>query len=174
MPLPSSTKASTLHNIAALALAGALVIGSSIYAAPISRAARDFIVKYDQSQILKLERPVVDIIIGNPTIADVTVQAPDLLVITGKTFGITNMIFLDADKKVISEQRVMVIRDEGRVVNLMRGEKRNSFNCTPQCNPMVVVGDDPTYFESIAKTSERKIKFSESGGEAAGGSPGSN
>jgi hypothetical protein len=172
MPLPSSHKASTLYSIAALALAGALVISSSIYAAPTSRAARDLIVKYDQSQILKLDRPVAHIIIGNPTIADVTVQDPELLVITGKTFGITNMIFLDAHKEVIMQQRVMVIRDEGRVVNLQRGDKRNSFNCTPQCNPMVVVGDDPTYFESIAKTSERKIKLSE--GDAASPPGGSN
>lgn len=162
MPLLPSRKVCTFHNLAAFALAGAVVIGSSIYGAPNSRAGRDFIVKYDQSQILKLPRPVVDIIIGNSAIADVTVQAPDLLVITGKTFGITNMIFLDADKRVITEQRVMVVRDEARVVNLQRGDKRSSYNCTPQCNPMVVVGDDPIYFESIAKTSERKIKFSES------------
>jgi hypothetical protein len=163
-----------LQSAAAFMLAAAVVVGSSIFGPVSSQGRSDIIVKYDQSQILRLPRPVADIIIGNPTIADVTVQAPDLLVITGKTFGITNVIFLDAAKKIIQEQRVMVIRDQASVVNLTKGEKRSSFNCTPQCNPMAVVGDDPSYFESVTKTAERKIKFSESGGESANPSNGSN
>ena len=52
--------------------------------------AGDLTVKYDQSQLLRLPRAVTHIIIGNPSIADVTVQSPNLLVVTGRTFGITN------------------------------------------------------------------------------------
>jgi hypothetical protein len=123
-------------------------------------AAEDLIVKYDQSQLLRLPRPVSEIIIGNPTIADITVQSNDMLVVTGKSFGITNVIVLDADRNVIQDQRVLVVRDEAKTVNLQKGGKRESYNCTPQCNPSLVVGDDTGYFEHVAKTAERKIKFS--------------
>lgn len=130
-------------------------------------AASDLIVKYDQSQLLRLPRPVSEIIIGNATIADVTVQSSDTLVVTGKSFGITNVIVLDADRNVIQDQRVLVVRDEAKTVNLQKGGKRESYNCTPQCNPSLVVGDDSGYFETVAKTSERKIKFSGTGADAS-------
>ena len=50
-------------------------------------------------------------------------QSGNLLVITGKSFGITNMIVLDAKRDVIFERRIMVKRDDVRVVNLQRGAK---------------------------------------------------
>lgn len=128
-------------------------------------AAEDLVVKYDQSQLLRLPRPVAEIIIGNPTIADVTVQASNLLVVTGKTFGITNVIALDAERNVIRDQRVIVAREEARVVNLQKGGKRESYNCTPNCNPSLVVGDEPTYFDSVGKMAQTKIKFSDSAAE---------
>lgn len=140
---------------------------------PFSSAkAQDLIVKYDQSQLIRLPRPVAEIIIGNPTIAEVTVQANNLLVVTGKTFGITNVIALDADRNIIQDQRVMVVRDENKVVSLMKGGKRESYNCAPQCNPALVVGDDKDFFDTVAKLGERKMKYVEGAdhsGQNAGG-----
>jgi hypothetical protein len=148
-------------------LAGAVVLAALASAAPHA-AADDLIVKYDQSQLLRLSRPAAEIIIGNPTIADVSVQGGNLLVITGKSFGITNIIALDAERAVIQDQRVLVQRDERKVVNLQKGGKRESYNCSPQCNPSITVGDDTQYFDAVAKTSERKIKLSEGQAEAGG------
>jgi len=141
------------------ALALSLATAAVALAAPVK--AEDLIVKYDQSQLLRLPRPAAEIIIGNPSIADVTVQTGNLLVITGKTFGITNIIALDAERNVIWDERVLVRRDEAKVVNLQRGTQRQSFNCTPQCNPQIVIGDDATYFNAIKSASETKIGFSE-------------
>ena len=159
--VPSSTTAPLL--------AGTAVLAAVAFAAPQARAD-DLIVKYDQSQLLRLSRPAAEIIIGNPTIADVSVQGGNLLVITGKSFGITNIIALDAERSVIQDQRVLVQRDERKIVNLQKGGKRESYNCSPQCNPTITVGDDTQYFDMVAKNSERKIKMSE--GQAEGGGSG--
>jgi hypothetical protein len=150
-----------------LARISAAVVGSTlgVAVAAVSALAGDLVVKYDQSQLLRLPRPVSEIIIGNPTIADVVVQAPNLLVVTGKTFGITNVISLDAERNVIMDQKVMVVREEAKVVNLTKGGKRESYNCSPVCNPSLVVGDDQQYFEAVARTGERKIKFTEGAAE---------
>lgn len=134
--------------------------------------AEDLIVKYDQSQLLRLPRPAAEIIIGNPAIADISVQAGNLLVVTGKTFGITNIIALDADRNVIQDQRILVRRDEAKVVNLQRGTSRQSYNCTPQCNPSIMIGDEQAYFDNISKASEKKIGFSERTASDAGPPPG--
>ena len=152
---------SCLHRAAA---AAAIAAALALAAAP-AQAADDLIVKYDQSQLLRLPKPAAEIIVGNPSIADVSVQSGNLLVITGKTFGITNIIALDADRNVIQDQRVLVKRDEGKVVNLLRGTDRQSYNCTPQCNPSMTIGDEQKYFDAIRNASQTKKEFSEGTGD---------
>ena len=152
--------------IAAAAIATVLVLA----AAP-AQAIDDLIVKYDQSQLLRLPKPASEIIVGNPSIADVAIQSGNLLVVTGKSFGITNIIALDADRNVIQDQRVLVKRDEGKVVNLLRGTERQSYNCSPQCNPSITIGDEQKYFETIRNASQNKIGFSEGSGDK-GSQPG--
>lgn len=124
--------------------------------------ANDLLVKYDQSQLVRLPRAVAEVIIGNPSIADVNVKTSTLLVVTGKSFGITNIIALDANQNVIQDQRVIVQRDEVSIVNVQRGTARRSFNCSPQCNPTITVGDDVQFLDSVASTSLKKMRVSES------------
>ncbi|MEO1281283.1 MAG: pilus assembly protein N-terminal domain-containing protein [Pseudomonadota bacterium] len=152
---------SAKRGLAALAV-GVTLISSA--AGPISQAHanNDLIVRYDQSQLLRLPRPVSEVIIGNASIADVSVQAGNLLVVTGKTFGVTNIIALDLQKNVIQDQRVIVQRDEARVVNLHKGSKRFSFTCAPNCTPTITIGDENQYFETISKHASTKKGFSES------------
>ncbi len=156
-----------LYALCARALACGLAMISA--AVPLTEAAaQDLIVKYDQSQLLRMPRPVAEIIIGNPSIAEVTVQSGNMLVVTGKTFGITNVIALDADRNIIQDQRVIVAREEASVVNLQKGSKRETYNCTPNCNPSLIVGDEQGYFETVGRMAERKIKFSETAAEGGG------
>ncbi|MGE0627621.1 MAG: pilus assembly protein N-terminal domain-containing protein, partial [Hyphomicrobiaceae bacterium] len=100
-------------------------------------------------------------IIGNPMIADIAIQASNLIVVTGKSFGVTNIIALDADRNIIQEQRVMVQRETTGVGRLTKGTKSESWNCSPQCNPTITVGDDSQYFSAPAESAQRKIKMTE-------------
>lgn len=131
--------------------------------------AGDLIVRYDQSQLLRLPRPASEVIIGNPSIADISLQGGNLLVVTGKTFGITNVIALDADRNVIQDQRVVVERDERRVVNLHKGSTRFTYSCSPNCETNLTSGDDKTYFDQVRGQNGAKVSFSEGAAEASGG-----
>lgn len=131
--------------------------------------AGDLVVRYDQSQLLRLPRPASEVIIGNPSIADVALQGGNLLVVTGKTFGITNVIALDAERNVIQDQRVIVERDDHRVVNLHKGSARHTFSCTPNCEPNLTIGDDETFFATINKHNADKTRFSEGSSDGGGG-----
>ena len=146
-----------------------LALGALAVLPPSPAHAQDLIVKYDQSQLLRLPRPVAEIIIGNPSIAEVTVQSPDMLIITGKTFGITNVIILDADRNIIQDQRVLVMRDEVRSLQLMKGTKRESYNCAPQCNPSLVAGDDAAFFDQTTKIFASKNKLTEAAADSGQG-----
>ncbi len=136
-----------------------------------SATSADLIVRYDQSQLLRLPRPASEVIIGNPSIADVSLQGGNLIVVTGKTFGITNIIALDAERNIIQDQRVMVERDDRRVVNLHKGSNRFTYACTPNCEPTLTIGDDKAFFDSVQSHNTAKTKFS---GDSAGSGSGQN
>lgn len=154
--MPGSAK-----TIAISSRVGRTVIGigvSLIFAMPASAA--DLIVRYDQSQLLRLPRPASEIIVGNPSIADVALQDGNLLVVTGKTFGITNIIALDADHNIVQDQRVMVERDDSSVVNLHKGSQRYTYACTPNCEPTLTIGDEKEFFSNVESANSSKTKFS--------------
>ena len=140
------------------------VIGTA--ASVLHAEAADLLVRYDQSQLIRLPRPVSEIIIGNPSIADVNVQGGNLLVVTGKTFGVTNIIALDADKNVIQDQRVIVEQDDRRTVVVYRGALRHSYTCAPTCSPATVVGDAQQFFEETLKAAQTKAGASVPGTDA--------
>lgn len=156
--LPAKTGRARLLALAAI-FTGALAASST---------AGDLVVRYDQSQLLRLPRPASEVIIGNPSIADVALQGGNLLVVTGKTFGITNVIALDAERNVIQDQRVIVERDDRRVVNLHKGSARQTFSCTPNCEPNLTIGDDEQFFTTISKHNGEKTRFSEGSSDGGG------
>ena len=137
---------------------------------PVTKSAageQDLMVTYDQSQIIRLPKRVSEIIIGNPSIVDVAISSGTMLVVTGKTFGITNIIALDADQKIIMDRRVAISRPTAKVVNLVRGTGRQTYNCTPECNTTLVIGDSSNYFNAVNAANKTKSKSSEAAAAAA-------
>jgi Flp pilus assembly secretin CpaC len=137
-----------------------VAIASGLIAAISHAQAADLVVRYDQSQLLRLPRSVAEVIIGNPSIADVAVQGGNLLVVTGKSFGVTNIIALDADRNVIQDQRVVVDRDDQRMLAVYRGSARQTYSCAPTCSPAFVMGDDTKIFEAMSKAVQTKKAIS--------------
>jgi Pilus formation protein N terminal region len=161
MSLPLTRSLRIAAKVAGFTLAAAVALSTQ------QAAAEDLIVKFDQSQLLQLPRPAAEVIIGNPSIADVAIQAGNLLVVTGKSFGITNIIALDAERKVIQDQRIIVRRDEVRVVNVYKAADRSTYNCVPQCNPTLMPGDDDKFFDKTLKASQSKNTYSEGAADKA-------
>ena len=59
---------------------------------PVPLAADTVVVFLDQARLLQLPDRASNVVIGNPLIADVSIQPGGLTVITGKSYGITNLI----------------------------------------------------------------------------------
>ena len=64
----------------------------------------------NQAKIVKLARPADTIVVGNPAIADASVQDASTIVLTGKGFGVTNLVVLDQDGNPIIDEQVTVVR----------------------------------------------------------------
>ncbi|MDE1990938.1 MAG: pilus assembly protein N-terminal domain-containing protein [Rhizobiaceae bacterium] len=99
-----------------------------------SQAADDMLRVYmDHARVLKLDRPVSKVIVGNAQVADATVADPKTIVLTGRAFGTTNIVLLDADGNAIVDERVLVSIDEGNTVRVYRQTDRSVLSCTPNC-----------------------------------------
>lgn len=101
----------------------------------------------DQATIMKLPERVSTLVVGNPLIADVTLQAGGLIVVTGKGYGVTNMLALDRSGAVLTEKTIEVQGPGGNLVTVYRGVNRESYNCAPKCQPRNTLGDAQVYFD---------------------------
>jgi len=142
----------------AWALAHAAILLAPLVAGP-AHAADTIKVEVDRAAITRMPPHVATIVIGNPLIADVTVQPGGLLVITGKGYGTTNMIALDRSGTVLSEQNIEVLGPRGDVVVVYRGVNRESYACAPDCERRITLGDSPEFFEAtIGQASNRATR----------------
>jgi hypothetical protein len=137
----------------------AAILVAAIAAAPAC-ANETITVALDQATISKLPERVSTIVIGNPLIADVTVQAGGLMVITGKGYGTTNLIALDRNGAVLTEQNIQVLGPrQDDIVVVYRGVNRESYSCAPQCERRITLGDSPEFFDqTLAQASNRTAR----------------
>jgi hypothetical protein len=125
------------------------VIFAATFGAPSSQA-ETVTVKVDEARLLKLPDRVATIVIGNPLIADATLQAGGMLVLTGKGYGATNLLALDRAGKVLMDKTVQVVGASGAdLVIVYKGVERESYSCAPECAPRITLGDSMPYFTSV-------------------------
>ena len=106
-------------------------------------------VNVDQAQVMKLPDRVATIVIGNPLIADATLQSGGVLVITGKGYGATNLLALDRDGQVVMDKTVQVLgAASSNLVVVYKGVERESYSCAPECERRITLGDSPGYFSA--------------------------
>jgi Flp pilus assembly secretin CpaC len=89
--------------------------------------AETIVVTMDQAKLAGVPPRTATLIIGNPLVADVSVQAGgNVMVITGKGYGITNVIALDTNGRRLTEK---LVRVQGPVDNVVvyRGSTRESY-----------------------------------------------
>jgi hypothetical protein len=121
---------------------------------PAVATPETIIVSLNQAKIIRLPPNAQTVIVGNPSIADVTVQKNGILVVTGKSYGMTNVIALDAKGAVLGESRLRVDNANDAIVMVQRGLERQSYTCTPTCEPTMTLGDGANYFDSLRKQIE--------------------
>ena len=138
------------HRARALFVVQSLVIGIvSCPAAGFAAAPGDAIgVNVDQAKLVKLPERVATIIVGNPLIADVTLQTGGMIVVTGKGYGATNFIAMDRSGAILVDRVIQVEGPTDQLVTIYRGVERESYSCMPICQRRVTLGDGENYFKS--------------------------
>jgi Flp pilus assembly secretin CpaC len=142
---------SSLH-MRARAFSGfrSLAIGILLWpAASFAEPSADSIaVNVDQAKLVKLPGRVATIVVGNPLIADVTLQNGGVIVVTGKGYGATNFIAMDRSGEILVDRVIQVEGPTDQLVTVYRGVDRESYSCMPVCQRRVTLGDGENYFKS--------------------------
>lgn len=119
-------------------------------------AGQSVAVVLDQAKVMRIPERTSTVVVGNPLIADVSVQTGGLVVITGKGYGVTNFIALDNRGDILLEQLIEVRGPEDHVVVVYRGVERESYSCTPKCERRITLGDTQDYFEAALTQTGRR------------------
>jgi Flp pilus assembly secretin CpaC len=141
----------TARNGARRSLPHWLVVGLAVVAAFLPMpavAAESIIVVLDRATVLKMPEKVATVIVGNPLIADVSLQPGGIMVLTGKGFGATNVLALDRSGTVLMERSLEVRAPRDDVLVVFRGVQQESYSCNPTCERRITLGDAKDHFES--------------------------
>ncbi|MGQ2970077.1 MAG: pilus assembly protein N-terminal domain-containing protein [Allorhizobium sp.] len=113
--------------------------------APAAHAEDEGILRVymNSARVLKLDRPVSKVIVGNAEVADATVADSKTIVLTGRSYGTTNLVLLDADGNAIVDERILVSIDEASTVRVFKSTARTVLSCTPNCEEHAQTGTTP-------------------------------
>ena len=125
-------------NFSKVAIASILAISAPLIAHAATPSKESRIEVYiDQTQLLHLGKPMGSIIVGNPEVATVAVHDNHTLLLTGLSFGATNLIVLDSVGRPIHKSQLLVSeRNDSGTLTVARGEKTDTYACSDKCRPI--------------------------------------
>ena len=123
-----------IHRLLLALGATALLVGPGVALAQSGRIS----VEIDQAQRVQLRGPAGSVIVGNPEIADVTVVDANTLYITGKGYGVTEVVAVDPIGRTVFQSQVVVTAGDGAGrVRMWRGAQSTEMACAASCSPSV-------------------------------------
>lgn len=143
-----------------LLLSIAVVAGMSLLGSAAALAESiDVIV--DRAMVVKLPEKVTTLVVGNPLIADVSLQPGGTMIVTGKGYGATNVMAIDRGGAVLLDRMIQVEAPTEKLVTVFRGVNRETYSCTPVCQQRITLGDGNDYFRStLDQTGSRNSQAS--------------
>lgn len=140
-------------------LLAALLLGAP--GAGAVEADGTILVTLNYAHVMRFPEKTSTVVIGNPIIADIAIQKGGIVVVTGKSYGTTNLLVLDQSGTIISESKVTVTGPKNdNTVLVQRGMDRETYACNPTCMPSVRLGDSDKYLGETAGQVERHTGLS--------------
>ena len=99
-----------------------LVLVSMLAATAVTSAAAmadGLNINWREARVVRLAKPATSIIVGDPTVADVTLDNPNTIVVFGKTPGETNLLVLSGDQELLLDWPIVVSPVSARHVSVL-------------------------------------------------------
>ena len=124
----------TFQRLAVGAASALLALGAAV---AVQAQSRPLNVEIDHATRVQLRAPAGSVIVANPKIADVTVVDANTLFITGKGYGVTEVIAVDALGRPLFQSQVVVSAGSTGSVRVWRGAQATEMTCAASCAPSV-------------------------------------
>ena len=98
---------------------------------------------------VKLRGSASSVVLGNKNIADVAVHDDELIFITGKSYGTTNLLVFDKGGNQIYAADIIVTVNSSNLVTVNRSGSNHTYDCAPECRSTLSTGDNPDYFDAL-------------------------
>ncbi len=136
-------------------------------------SAHCVVVLIDHLRRLSFRDEVRTVLVGNPAIADVTMISATEAVISAKSVGTTNMVFLNASGNAISDFEVLVKEPDSQRVVLRRGPSEVRFyQCAPRCERTLTQNDSPQpHSDLLGKIRNENALSAEAAGNSSSAAP---
>lgn len=124
-------------------LAAPLAAAAAVLCTPATGTAQSasLNIEIDHAQRVQLRGPAGSVIIGNPEIADVTVVDANTLYITGKGYGVTEIVAVDAIGRTVFQSQIVVTDGSGTGrVRVWRGATPTEMACGSSCSASIRAG----------------------------------
>lgn len=131
-----------------------IAISATILMLSGAALAQEFTVETNKTRHLKLRGNASSVVIGDPRVADVAFHDENLILITGRSFGTTNLLVIDRDDNIIYSGDVVVTSNTSNLVSVNRAGNSNTYDCAPRCRSVLAIGDDSNYFGIVAGQSQ--------------------
>ncbi|MAN46706.1 MAG: hypothetical protein GYB49_12915 [Alphaproteobacteria bacterium] len=128
-------------KLCALPLAGALMAQMAM-AEPLTLQANTTVP-------VKLHGKANSVVLGNQRIADVAVHNENLIFITGRSAGTTNVMVFNENGDQIYAVDITVTVDTSNLVTVNRSGEDYTYDCAPECVPMPSLGDERSFFSTV-------------------------
>lgn len=99
-------------------------------------------VEIDRSSRVQLAGAAASVIVGNPQIADVSVVDANTLFITGKGYGVTEVVAVDGVGRTLFQREVVVTGGSTGSVRVWRGGQATEMACASSCAPSIRTAGD--------------------------------
>lgn len=109
------------------------ILAIALLAATPALAQSRMSVQIDHSERVQLRGNASSVIVGNPGIADVTVVDANTLFVTGKGYGVTEVVAVDAIGRTVFQSQIVVTGGDTGTVRVWRGGAVSEMACASSC-----------------------------------------
>jgi Pilus formation protein N terminal region len=127
------------------------------------QAGTPLTVELDQSQLITINADPGSVVVGNPSIADASINGRQIF-IHGHTFGQTNVMVFDNNGNKLMDYELTVTHNTSNQVTMFMGNvnyatQRYSYSCAPNCEVNMIPGDNFDFTKNVILLSRAKYEF---------------
>ena len=115
--------------------ASAAFFSLALIVATPAMAGETLSVRMNQNAAVRLAAPARSVVVGNPAIADVTMLDARSMMVVGKSYGVTNVMVIDAHGRTILDRQVVVTAPDS-AMTYFKGGQTQTFACAERCEAL--------------------------------------